>query len=383
MKLFGRSKVSEFLGDFIVYRSLVPIDPRLPTLDEIRNKVDLPERVIPRKSDLDYAKVIVNLLKIAREIDQKNKPINRLVFVGDTRLNDSTAFNNLCQAGGWSGMAFIASENRESYENNILSSSADRTVFHTNRWAALTDFDRYLREKDFSIDESTVVIVDLDKTAVGARGRNAHVIDYARVQAVERTVSDLLGENYDPVEFRDAYDLINQQEYHPFTKDNQDYLAYICLILGGGLIKLSSLIDKIHSGQMVSFDQFITYVNEHRNELSSGLRNIHDDIYVAVQSGDPTPFKSFRRNEYLITVDLMGKMSDDQPVEEILEKEIVITNEVKESVLNWRDKGALIFGLSDKPDEASIPTQTQSAQGFQPIHRTETHLIGSGSINYT
>jgi hypothetical protein len=381
MKLFGRSKVSEFLGDFIVYRNLVPVDPRLPTLDEIRNKVDLPERVIPRKSDLDYAKVIVYLLKITREIDQPNKPINRLVFVGDTRLNDSTAFNNLCEAGGWSGVAFIASENRESYQNDILSSSADRTVFYTNRWAALTDFDRYLREKDFPIDESTVVIVDLDKTAVGARGRNAYVIDRARVQAVEHTVSDVLGENYNPVVFRDAYDLINQQEYHPFTKDNQDYLAYICLILGGGLIKLSSLIDKIHLGQMVSFDQFITYVNEHRNELTSGLRNIHDDIYVAVQSGDPTPFKSFRRNEYLITVDLMGKMSDDQPVEELLKNEIVITNEVNESVLNWRDKGALIFGLSDKPDEASIPTQAQSAQGFQPIHRTETHLIGSVSIN--
>ena len=77
----------------------------------------------------------------------------------------------------------------------------------------------------------------------------------------------------------------------------------------------------------------------------------------------------------------MGNLSDDQPVEAFLEKEIVITNEVNESVSNWRDKGALIFGLSDKPDEASVPSQPQVAQGFQPIHRTETHVIGSGSIN--
>jgi len=55
----------------------------------------------------------------------------------------------------------------------------------------------------------------------------------------------------------------------------------------------------------------------------------------------------------------------------------VITNEVRQQVLTWKENGALIFGLSDKPDEASIPLPQQISQGYQPIHNTETHVIGS------
>ena len=40
-----------------------------------------------------------------------------------------------------------------------------------------------------------------------------------------------------PPSFQTAYERLNQPEYHPFTTDNQDFLVYICLILGGGLIE--------------------------------------------------------------------------------------------------------------------------------------------------
>jgi hypothetical protein len=42
----------------------------------------------------------------------------------------------------------------------------------------------------------------------------------------------------------------------------------------------------------------------------------------------------------------------------------------------WRRRGALLFGLSDKPDEASIPTPELASQGYRAIHRTATHVIG-------
>ncbi len=53
MKVHGRASVSEFLGDRIVYRKLMPYDNRLPSLDEIARQIGLPAGQIPRKQDPD------------------------------------------------------------------------------------------------------------------------------------------------------------------------------------------------------------------------------------------------------------------------------------------------------------------------------------------
>ena len=95
-----------------------------------------------------------------------------------------------------------------------------------------------------------------------------------------------------------------------------------------------------------------------------------------MQDGDPTPFKVFRYNEYLTTVDRMGQLDDGACIEELLREEIVITQEVRLVAGEWQGKGALLFGLSDKPDEASIPTDEQAAQGYKAIHKMETHAVG-------
>jgi hypothetical protein len=72
----------------------------------------------------------------------------------------------------------------------------------------------------------------------------------------------------------------------------------------------------------------------------------------------------------------MGCLPDTASVEALFAEEIVITQEVREIALEWHDRGALLFGLSDKPDEASLPTPEQAAQGVLPIHRVETHAVG-------
>jgi hypothetical protein len=58
MQLYGRSTVSEFLGDNIAYRSLNPFDTRLPSLDELRASVRIPIQGVPRKTSVDYASLI-------------------------------------------------------------------------------------------------------------------------------------------------------------------------------------------------------------------------------------------------------------------------------------------------------------------------------------
>lgn len=380
MKYFGRTTVSEFLDDRVVYRNLAPVDQRLPSLDTIRAEVGLAEGVIPRKSETDYARVIVALLRHAQDLQSPGIEIKRLIFIGDTRLNDGTAFANICQAGGWPGLAFIGSETAEPPSVQVEQAPGG-PIYLSNRWAALLDLEgesflEFCSSQGFAIDAATAVVIDLDKTTLGARGRNAQLIDQARVQAVRDTVADLLGPTFDADGFQVIYDRLNQVTYHPFTTDNQDYLAYICLILGSGLFDPQSFFDDIQNGRLKTFRQFITQVDAQSQSLGTELAKIHHEIYANVRAGDPTPFKPFRRNEYLTTTGRMGQLSDDTPVKTLLANEIVITQEVRVVAMEWKKRGALLFGLSDKPDEASIPTAEQAARGYQAIHRTETHAVG-------
>jgi hypothetical protein len=375
MKNYGRTSVHEFLGDRVVYRNLRAMDPRLPSLAEIRSEVGAREGSTPRKSEAAYGRVIVQLLRKAQSMERPGLAIERLVYVGDTRLNDGTAFANICRAGGWPGMAFIGAERDEPARVEVAREEHG-TLFLANRWTALAAFDDYCGEQGFRLDGRTAVIVDLDKTALGARGRNDQVIDRARVEAVRRTVGNLLGDGFDAAGFQAAYDLLNQPEFHPFTADNQDYLAYICLILGSGLQSLARLVEAVRGGQMASFRQFIGEADGRAGQLPGRLQEIHDEVFGLVKEGDPTPFKTFRHNEYETTVGRMGWLDDGAAVEVLLAKEIVITQEVREAALAWREKGSLLFGLSDKPDEASIPREALAAQGYRAIHRMESHAVG-------
>ncbi|MGD8903182.1 MAG: hypothetical protein PVH95_01565 [Anaerolineae bacterium] len=376
MQNYGRTSVSELLDDRIVYRNLVPADGRLPALAQIRPHVGLPEGLVPRKSEESYAHVIAYLLQQARALDRPGIPIERLIYVGDTRLNDGNAFANICRAGGWPGLAFIGSERDGLLQVEVVE-QAGGALFLASRWSALQDFDLFCQERHHPADERAAVIVDLDKTALGARGRNDRVIDAARVDAVRLTVSDLLGDTFDPASFQAAYNRLNQPQFHPFTSDNQDYLAYICLVLGSGLYMLEWLAGEVQAGRITSFPQFIAGVDARATQLSPSLREIHAGIYANVQQGDPTPFKEFRYNEYLTTTARMGHMADGASVRDLLTGEIVITQEVRQIAQSWAGQGALLFGLSDKPDEASIPSQEQAARGCLPIHRLETHAVGT------
>jgi len=376
MKNYGRTGVSEVLGDRIVYRNLAPLDSRLPTLAQIRPLVGLPGGLVPRKSELEYARVIAHLLREAQALDSPGVPIERLIYVGDTRLNDGNAFANICRAGGWPGLAFIASERDDPAQVEVVEGQGS-ALFLANRWSALEDFDRFCRERHHPADERAAVVVDLDKTALGARGRNDRVIDRARVEAVRRTVGDLLGAGFDAEGFQVAYDCLNQPRFHPFTSDNQDYLAYVCLILGSGLYTLDPLVEEIDAGRLAGFAQFIAGVDARSAELPADLRGIHTGIYENVQRGDPTPFKEFRYNEYLTTTARMGHMEDGASLPDLLADEILITQEVRHTALAWKEQGALLFGLSDKPDEASVPGADLAARGYLPIHRVETHAVGT------
>ncbi len=385
-RTYGTTSLYEFLGDFVVYRNLVPMDTRLPAFEALQSALGLDDASLPRKAELNYGRVVAELLRQARVLDGPSASaptIQRLIYIGDTRMNDGTAFRNLCEAGGWPGWAFIGHEALSSPPSDVILSEAEGSkgrlkapamLYLANRWSALFDFVRFVEREGFVLDAGTAVVIDMDKTAIGARGRNDAVINAARVEGVRRTVADVLGAAFDAETFRTAYDALNQSRYHTFTADNQDYLAYICLILGTGLLALDDLKHQVETGTIDSFEDFITRVERRRDELGhSGLVSIHDEVWQRVQAGDPTPFKAFRYNEYLTTVARFGEMPGEA-VTDVLAQRIVITQEVREVALALRARGALIFGVSDKPDEASLPRASQPA--MQPLPHLETLAVG-------
>jgi hypothetical protein len=371
-KFFGKSSLFDIWGDFIVYRNLVPADQRLPAVSELRKHLSLQSPHLPRKTDPDYASVVAEQLRQARRIEMPGAALKRLVFIGDTRLLDATAFQNLCAAGGWQGWAFIGRDEMGSERSDVV----EEGVYASNRWSALPDFIAFLEKRGFGLDEQTVLVIDMDKTSVGARGRNDRVVDEARLEGVRLTVAGLLGKFFNEDAFRVVYHELNRPAYHAFTADNQDYLAYICLMLGTGLFEFPVFMQDIQDGKMRDFFEFIQQVQARRTELPfAGLAAIHDQVWRLVQEGDPTPFKAFRYNEYLATAARFG-MSPGEALETALIQRILITEEVRRLAHDLRQRGALVFGLSDKPDEASFPLPEQAIKGMLPLHRLETLCVG-------
>ena len=95
---YGKSTVSQFLGDRIVFRSLTPCDSRIPGLADLREKLKFPKDFLPRKSMPEYGKIIAEMVSSAHENLFPGSPLSRIIYIGDTRMNDGQAFVNICKA---------------------------------------------------------------------------------------------------------------------------------------------------------------------------------------------------------------------------------------------------------------------------------------------
>ena len=368
----AKSSLHELFGDLVVYRDLNPVDSRLPRFEAAWAELGLPGATRPRKHEPAYAQTMAWFLQRARDIERPGTTIQELVYLGDTVLSDGNAFRNLRSAGGWRGWAFIGAERDEA-----LAVSEQDDIYTANRWTALAPFSTWMLEQGAALDAHTAVIIDIDKTALGARGRNDGAIDRARVTAIEATVAEALGPAFDPTSFRHAYVELNQARYHPFTADNQDYLAYACLILGSGVSTLEDLRAEIAAGRLANTQDLMAQVDAQRDRLPSQvLRDLHDDIYGRVKAGDPTPFKAFRRREYLETTARMGNLPDNVPLARRLLEEVCLTQEVIDLGRWFSARHCLVMALSDKPDEATMPSSEAAGQGHLPLHRTATHVVG-------
>jgi len=373
VRIVGLGTVHDLLRDFIVYRNLVPVDRRLPGFGRLAREAGLSSSRLPRKRETTYGSVLAELLRRAALLDGRSSAIRRIVYVGDTQMNDGLAFDAVCRAGNWPGAAFIGSETEEPARREVLA-QGERTITLANRWSALAEFEAHLQERGIVIDGQTAILLDLDKTLIGARGRNDSVIDHIRARAAAVTVRDALGTSFDSAAFEAAYLRLNRPDCHPFTSDNQDNVVFTCLILGTEQVTLESVLERVQSPPGLRFEQFLEETAALSPSLSVRVRDLDQQFRAAWSQGDPTPFKVFRRREFEETTRTMRPEADPASAEELLTRRLVMTAELWELAGHWRSQGALLFGLSDKPDEACFPPENAAAE--LPIHQCPMHIVG-------
>jgi len=369
--MWNKATLADFIGVRVVYRNLEPMQAGLLGLRQVWAEVGLDHYYVPRKIAPEYAAVLWRYLQDAQRLRGVTAPLKRMLFVGDTLYNDGTAARNIGQYLPW--LAFIGADKL----GQPAKTEIQGELMVANRWQALADFLAWTKESGFPVDESTVLLLDFDKTCIGARGRNDKVIDAARRQAILATMLAALGEHFDETLFRSVYDAIDQPDYHYFTGDNQDYVAYVCLMVTAGVYERDSLWRDLKSGDIANMEQFVARCQEAYPRMSAALAAAQDQVRQGMAIEDPTPFKDFRRREFLETVGRMDAAPDETDEQKVLTSEIVITAEVMSVARAFRQQGALVFGLSDKPDEASLPTAEGATRGLQPLHRTRMKLYGA------
>lgn len=372
------ARVSAALCDLFdrlfIYRSLVPVDPRLRPSGRIRTGYGPISGRWPRKGDDDHAKAIAEIVRDARALNGIGTEEGRILYVGDTHRNDAGAFRAVCRATGWAGRAFIGCDAGGPPRAQCTAVPEGAIVF-AHRWSLLPDFIRTAAKDGFGVDDRTVALIDVDKTLIGARGRNAAPIDAARREAAYGAAYEASGGHVGPRDrFDRIYDLVNVPEFHPLTEDDQDAVVYLATVVSSGCMDGAELRQRTDRRPVGGFLDLLNLVEGERKRLPLPLARLHDSVRHAFLIGQRAPFEAFRRAEYRETIARMGCAPDTLPSEQLLQEEIVITREVWDAASIWKDAGVLLLALSDKPDEACLPETEDS--GSPPIHEARTHIIG-------
>ena len=382
MKVLGRASISDLLGGFIAYRSLCPMDARLRGLPAAQPGCD-PDRPsngsermlrVPRKGTEDHARAVAAFLHEAQRLSHDGicKPPVRLLYVGDSSGSDASSFACLCRVTGWVGRALIVAETTQAPK--VRSKRVDRNVvLFANRWETVCGFAEQAFADGYGVDQRTVVVVDVDKTLIGARGRNSTPLDRARLEALLHVAREATGGAIDERSLESNLRDLDRSSWHPLTADNQDVVAYLALVTATGGIGIGEL-----RGTERTFASVIADISEWKHRLMPGIRRIHESVAEQVELGSPTPFVAFRQSEYWATRERILVEADGGSADVRLDEEIVMTGEVWQAVRGWQRHGCTVFGLSDKPDEACFPAGGSVSEEALPLHRIRMSIIGGG-----
>jgi len=346
------STIADLTADRVVYRDLEPCDPALPGLSALAPGLGLAPGEIPRKRDAAYARVVLALAEAA-QAGRGGPPLRSLAVIGDTE-NDRLLAVHARGLGALPVFGFIGLER----PGAAPCLAWDGDTADAIGWASLDSWAAELERR--GVDwAGCALLIDIDKTLLGPRGRSDRAIDDARAEGAVAVAADLLGPRLDPGAFRAAYDELCRKPWHPFTLDNQDYVVATALLALSGAVDLDALRAAVSAGAPPSF---LAMLDGAAARVPAGLAPLHAELRERAAAGDPTPFKAFRRAELVATV---ARMADGR---------LPICAELFELGSRLAARGALCLAASDKPAESALPTAAQAAAGMRPLHHTPAAL---------
>ncbi|MEF3273513.1 MAG: hypothetical protein K6356_03800 [Chloroflexus sp.] len=343
--------IADLTADRVIYRDLQPCDPALPGIATLRTVLGLPANVTPRKRDMAYARVILALARAAQAM--RNGPaLTTVVVIGDTE-NDRLLTIHLQHLGEVATYGFIGVDRPVAPATLEWSD----TVATATRWALAQQWAAELTARGVNWAQ-TAVLIDIDKTLLGPRGRSDGAIDDARAEAAMIVATELLGDRFDRSLFRRNYTELCRREWHTITLDNQDYTVALALFATIEVFDLPALEVQLAAGLAPTLLELLIAAQQVPTELEALRRQLIERI----EAGDPTPFTQFRRAELVTTA---ARMNDGR---------LTLSSELFALGRTLQAQGALLLAASDKPAESALPSPEQAAAGLLPLHRTPARL---------
>lgn len=339
--------IANLTGDKVLYRDLQPGDPTMCGLADVRKRLEIPSGVIPRKRDADYARVVATIIA-EFQTSHGHPSIQTALVIGDTD-NDRWVAEHL-RTLGVPTFCFIGLDRL--IEPPTITWEA--ATAYANRWALLPSWLSTIEAHGIRW-QATALLIDIDKTLLGPRGRCDQAIDDSRLAGAMQVAAELIGATLDFHTFGANYAHLCQSPYQQLTLDNQDYVVYLCLLVATNTLTLEAVQLLATQATPQSFRQLLATT---ASQVPSLLRDLHAELRAADTAGDPTPFKRFRQAEFAATIARMraGRLT--------------LCHEVVAITHTLRERGVLCVAASDKPTEAALPVPTQVAAGLTPLHHT-------------
>lgn len=342
-----QATIADLTADRVFYRDLEPCDPQLPRRRALAEGLGLPAHQPPRKREPAYARVALALAQAA-QAQRDAPPLTTLVVIGDT-ANDRLLAEFTRSECRFPAYCFIGADRPVAPEE--LTWDGDTAT--ATRWALLTPFVAELDRRGVAW-ATTALLIDIDKTLLGPRGRSDGAIDDARAEGALAVAAEICGDDLAVATFRRIYADLCHTDWHGFTLDNQDYVTATALLSSTGAVDLEQLRAWVADPEPFSFADLL---DQTAGRTLPALAPLHAELRRLVALGDPTPFKAFRRAEFRATLE---RMADGR---------LTIGAELLALGHALAERGALIMAASDKPAESALPTPEQAAAGMLPLHR--------------
>jgi hypothetical protein len=340
-------------------------DPFLMSYRALRRIQRLIRPVIPRKIEFGSA---VYLKEGVIDCIFPNSPVT-LIFIGDGNSDKRFAYNShrlfstFRQPFRVHGFIFNPDliNKPTTFGSEVVRPGWDdsRLFFHARSWGELSILTELIEKRP--PDAQVILVVDLDGTLLCPRPSHASKIRDVRKKAIARFCENAFDDGFFSVNSVDqigklesSYNLALETGFSK-SYDDEDLTMLIALGLYAGIIeKNDDLLNPLNNVGFVTpieWLQYAAFLIENNADNEYRLRQLRS-LYVrcadAIQTGAPTAFLDFRKEEEKVLI----KGAE--------QGEIVLNSALIEFIRDSARHQAVPIGFSDRPN-ASLGLETTSS----------------------